>query len=326
MQNLRSFGKSPRPVRAGFTMIELLVVLAIIAVLLSLSVAGVMSFIGSQRVSNSKTALNKVTFVLKANWNSVAEQAARDWTSNPATRSKYSSIVTALGAPSTNPGLQKVMYVKLKLVQTFPVSFDEVLVTPSSANMLPALTLYTKKLGSAGLNISGSNSTTGPYESSALLLMALQEGISGQKLNIDDLGNATVGTVSAGNGTLPYLADAWGSPISFFRWPTGSTDLNLGGAQAGTNHDLTDPQGLLTSTTWLSSATNVSNFQAAIGYTPPQQGASGALSYTLVPLLVSPGPDLSLGMNSGSVNTGIDPNATPDGTGKDADNISSASQ
>jgi prepilin-type N-terminal cleavage/methylation domain-containing protein len=319
--------------RAGFSLMELVVVMLIIAVLASLTAAGVFAVISSQRVSNTKSTLNKLTPILKLQWNAVAEQAAREWDNSPATRTKFlTTYVTPIAGSSASPGLQRVIYVKLKLVQTFPMSFDEVLMPASSSytspNMLPALTAYKKKLQAQG--ITGSNSTTGPYESSALLLMALQEGISGQKLNPDDLGNSSLVNFSAGTGTLQALVDGWGSPVAFFRWPTANTDLNPGSLpQAGTNHDLTDPQGYLTSTSWLGSpypSKNVTAFASAIGYTPPAQGGSGAQSYTLAPLLVSPGPDMALGMSSGSVNTGIDPNATTDATGNATDNVSSAAQ
>jgi hypothetical protein len=59
-----------------------------------------------------------------------------------------------------------------------------------------------------------------------------------------------------------------------------------------------------------------SNFITAIMYTPPPRGPGNQpYSYKLAPLLVSPGPDLTLG---------LDQNATPNGTGTDNDNISSA--
>jgi hypothetical protein len=326
-------------------MVELMVVIIIIAVLLSLTAAVVFRFIGSQKVSNTKTTLNKLGPVLKANWNSVAEKAFRDISSGAATATQYSSYYTTI-AGTTEPNRQKVIYVKLKLVQAFPMTFDEVLNWNPTFGSLPPLTVYVKKLQALG--ISGSSPTTAPYESSALLLMALQEGVSGQKFNAEDLGSAALGTFPAAGSnptaTIQALVDGWGSPLAFFRWPTGSPDLNpppgsgtltdLFGnpnfPQAGTNHDTTDPQGYLTSTAWLSNGAYQAAFQSAMRYTAPPQGASGAQTYTLYPILVSAGADssqYSASLSPSDYHLGLDGNAAPiTGNTDSLDNLSSAQQ
>ncbi len=336
MHSVWSNGRRVRPRRAGFTLMELMVAIAIIAILLSLTVAAIFRVASSQKVSATKTVLNKLTPIVKANWNAVAEKAFRDISSGSPTATQYSSYYTAIAGTDANR--QKVIYVKLRLGQVFPVSFNEVFNIGNAGVALPGLIVYQKKLQALG--ITGSSADTAPYESSALLLMALQQGISGQKFNPEDLGNAALGTFPTPNGgTIQALVDGWGSPIAFVRWPTGSSDLNPSGPQLGF-FDTTDPQGYLASAAWLTWATSgtpptpMQKFQIGIGYSPP---TTSGTSYALLPLLVSPGADTSDYTNSrdpnnpmypdpGHYHLGLDQNANTINATDASDNISSAQQ
>jgi prepilin-type N-terminal cleavage/methylation domain-containing protein len=293
-----------RAARAGFTLIEILVVLTIIGVLAALSAGVVLRYIEVQKSSNTRTALDKLGTALRSQWDVVAEKASRE---------DRTPFLTSYVQPiaGNDPGRQKVVYIKLRLVQAFPMTFDEVL--KPAPLMLPPLKVYQQQLQTLG--ITGSSAATARFESSALLLMALQVGVSGQKFNPEDFGANAFPSFRAGNGNLQALVDGWGSPLAFFRWPTGNPDLNPNGARPGTSNDSTDREGYLTSPTWLASSSWTSNFKSAIGYTPPPNPGGAPQSYRLVPLLVSPGPDRLLG---------LDANATPDSTGAANDNLSSA--
>jgi hypothetical protein len=290
---------------------ELMVVMALIAILVAISAGAYLRWLGVQQVSNTRTTLNKLTPLIKSQWDVIAEQAAKDFDRGLA--APYMQYVTPIAGPDF--GRQRVVYVKMRLVQFFPMTFDEVL-NPNKY-MLPPRQVYQQNLKNLG--VTGSNQLTGTFESSALLLMALQAGVSGQKLNPGDLGGSSVASFPLpGGGQIPALVDSWGSPLAFFRWPTGSPDLNPGGSQPGSNNDSTDPQGYLTATNWQTTGTPtyVSIFAQAIGYTPPPGAGNQPQSYKLAPLLVSAGPDTKLG---------LDPNANPNTTtGDDKDNISSA--
>jgi hypothetical protein len=129
--------------------------------------------------------------------------------------------------------------------------------------------------------------------------MALQTGLSGGGFKPEDLGVSTTQNFTAGTGKIPALIDAWGNPLAFIRWPAASPDLNPGGAQAGYNNDSSDPDGTFTIASWQTTGgmptANYTNFQTTFGYTPPARGTGAALSFKLVPILVSAGPDQSLG-------------------------------
>jgi prepilin-type N-terminal cleavage/methylation domain-containing protein len=321
--------------RGGFTLVELLVVVTIIAILVALSAGGIMKWLSIQNVSNSRRMLDKLAVVLKSQWDVVAEKAGQDFDSGA--WATVQSYVTPL-AGSAGRSTQRVIYIKMRLVQHFPMTFDEAL--GNVPGQLPPRPVYQQKLKALG--ITGSSSTTASFESSVLLLMALQGGVSGQKFDPEVLGGASLANFGLPNGTqLQGLADSWGTPLAFFRWPTGNPDLNpsMGSTdpswhdiasplkpnypQSGVNNDPTDPQGLLTVQTWLGSpypSANVTAFQNAIGYVPPNRNGGNAYSYKLAPLLVSAGADTTLGLVA-SIWVGA--NATPDGSGADNDNLTS---
>lgn len=278
--------------RGGFTLIELLVVLGIIAILISLSASAIMRFTGVQEASNTKTTLNKLWPVLRQRWTQEAERYYRE----PTIPSGYVSYVQNIAG--TDPGRMRVVYVKLKLRELFPMSFNEVFDTTTS----PGNATYKQLL--TNLGITGSTSTTASYESAACLAMALEHG--GQ-YKLDDIGVGSTRDMPAGTGNIKVLVDAWGTPLQFVRFPSGSPELNPGGAQSGVNNDPTDPQGLLGSSSW----TGQSAFQAAFYYTPP----GGQTSYKLWPLIVSAGPDTNMAIDNTGASTGKGSN----------DNISTAS-
>ncbi len=278
---MRPVRMSPPRGRPGFTLIELLTVIAIIAVLATLSAAAVIRYRGVQQKNNTTAILNKLTPVVKSAWVGVAEKGYREFNTPIAQQFLASTIIPIAGS---TPDRQKAAYVKLKLVQYFPMTFDEVL--HPSPQTLPPLKVYQQKLRALG--IQGSSSATSSFESAALLLMALQENVSGQAINTSDLG--TIENVPVGSGSIPVLVDGWGTPLAFFRWPTGASDLNA--VTAGMPPDPTDPQGFFANGAWLGNPAYVANFLSGIGYTPP-----GPLSAQLTPLLVSAGPDQVFGLD-----------------------------
>src|SRR4051812_10694443 len=61
--------------RAGFSLTELLVVMAIITVLLTLSAAATLKYINVQQQSNTEATVRKVQALVEQHWRAVKDQA-----------------------------------------------------------------------------------------------------------------------------------------------------------------------------------------------------------------------------------------------------------
>jgi len=280
----RAIGYLPRAVsRRAFTLIELLVVIAIIAALMALSASAVIKFMGTQQESNTKSTLERTQSQLNKAYSKVKDDAYKE--TIPAATDAWIRANLA-GSDANATGRVRVIYVKLRQRQAFPMSFAEALDTRIPG--IPPLPVYATYLTKNGVQ---PNTTYGPFESSACLLMALQRGMGGKGVDTSDLtaGGAT-GNASLPNGNIPYLTDAWGSPIFFSRVPVGSSTLNPGGAQAGAN-DPGDPQGYLQTPAW------GTTFGPAFTALTLQQLAPGNTSFKIAPLLASAGPNKVLQVN-----------------------------
>jgi prepilin-type N-terminal cleavage/methylation domain-containing protein len=267
--------------RSAFTLVELMVVIAIIAALIALTAGGVMKYIGSQMRANTQGTLDKTQSQLNKAWSKVKDQAYSE---------KIDPVVEAWiqanlsGTDANSPGRTRVLYVKLKLRQVFPMNFNEA-INPAPLPPLPAYKTYLNQLGITA-------STGAPYESSACVLMALQRGVSGAGVEPSDLtAGGALAVVPTPKGTLNYLADAWGQPLYFTRVPVGSAALNSnpfpGGGQVG-NNDLLDPQGYLQTGGWAKA------HGALFQKLTLQQLAGPNMSYKQAPMLCSSGPDKQL--------------------------------
>ena len=64
--------------RTAFTLIEIMVVVAIIGILVALLSVGVFKFIDRQRVHNSEALIKTVDETLRAHWTKVVEEAKKE--------------------------------------------------------------------------------------------------------------------------------------------------------------------------------------------------------------------------------------------------------
>src|SRR5450755_4354116 len=86
--------------RSGFTLIEMLVVVAIISILISLTAVAVFRTIGTQQSSNTKSELSRLEAALKKAWRSSADQFSKE--PIPATdtpTSNHSSVYNTIVLP-----------------------------------------------------------------------------------------------------------------------------------------------------------------------------------------------------------------------------------
>lgn len=319
MKTIRQFERSRTAPRGAFTIIELMIVITIIAALMALTASAVLKFIEVQQRSNTQSTLDRVQGELGKVWSKVKDEA---WYRSPMTEPAISITMppTPVGMPvglwiqsnlaqvtASDPNAKeraRVIYVKLKLRQAFPMSFAEAL-NPAPLPPLPGYVSYLGSMGITLANVASLFPTTGPYESSACLLMALQRGVAGASIDPAQLTTGgAAGSLAIAGGSISYLNDAWGRPIYFSRFPAGNLYLNppinpttgLPGtvnnpwgsvicySQPGIN-DPGDPQGYLQTPTWGVSPQGKLFFSLSL-----QVPAAGNTSYKLAPLVASGGP------------------------------------
>jgi prepilin-type N-terminal cleavage/methylation domain-containing protein len=303
--------------RPAFTLVELLVVLAIIGIVIGLTAAAAFQVIGYQRNSNTDTTIRTVNGILERQWRNVIDQAKRE--SIPA------NVMTLAGGDGRRA---LVIYIKLRLQQEFPMNFWEV-VEPPQPPVLPAFAGYFNAYYDAVVAAGGPSNTRpqnppqnpelGPPnglpvpsepmgdESSAMLLVALQRNRGGTALDIDSLGVGRVQNAAfyvypkLGAApikfTMPQLVDAWGRPLRFYRWPTMNDEVDALGpsktsqsAQNFINRDPLDPEGLLMTQSWYGSQ-NRQVFESLIHTLSNPSPISLKPARYLVPVIASSGRD-----------------------------------
>jgi type II secretory pathway pseudopilin PulG len=282
----------PRKFRRGaFTLVEIMVVITIMVALVALTAGAVLKYVGVQQTSNTQSTLDRVQSQLGRAWSKVKDDALKAPMTEPAyipgtyppqlapqQPIKQWILQNLAGTDANALERTKVIYVKLKLRQAFPMSFSEALY-PAPLPQLQGYVKYLTKMGIAG-SLPGWPAN---FESAACLLMALQRGVSGAGIDPSQL---TSGGAAGNYNGLPYLTDAWGRPIFFSRFPTGSLYLNPAGPLAGAN-DPGDPQGYLNSPSWPLPLRTLYSQLTLQQLAPP---SVQPLSYKLAPMVASGGP------------------------------------
>lgn len=313
--------KQDRKRRAGFTLLELVVVIAIIAILVAISTAAVGKFIAVQQTSNTETTIRKVYARLMAQYESVVKSAREEDMAKTVGGSTAQVFLDMAGGDGRRA---RAIYVKARLKQEFPITFAEAL----SPSPLTAKQSYTNAF---------TGKTGGSHESSACLLEALKLGRRGNTLAADDFGSISVQSVLG----VDVLVDSWGTPLQFYRWPTGNTEVDglapsppltsTGGvASASIVRDPQDPDGLLLSNAWYltsDTSTTVPSKQGTLGadfeyyfhsvHNATVTSSAGMYAYNNVPVIASAGPNLLQGRLSPT----MAPDLTAANLNKDSDNI-----
>jgi prepilin-type N-terminal cleavage/methylation domain-containing protein len=294
----RAMISSPKQSRSGFTLIEVLVVIAIISILAAMTLAATFQMIDSQRESNTKATILNVRKVLEPQVAQVLASTEKDRIPP--------GVLTMAGGDMRRA---RVIWKLLRLKQEFPMTYAEALApwSTSPANPyvtaadLPAKPVFQRALASV---------PGGGNEPNALLLLSLELNRGGVAMAADNLGSSAV--ITNNTSGLRELTDGWRRPLEFFRFPSGHPEMDASNpAPAGSRgtryRNPVDPDGLLLSPTW-NNWNNYSNpaFRPVYWFEllchPVHTGTTAAtyqpMSSYMVPTLVSAGRNDKVGLNN----------------------------
>jgi prepilin-type N-terminal cleavage/methylation domain-containing protein len=132
--------------RAGFTAIEILIVVAIIALLMSIAAGALIRVKAASERTATETTLTKLASILDRHWKAVIDAAKKEYDGLP-TPIKQNLITLAdnqANTPTTpkphprRDDRARLLYVKYRLKQEFPASFDEAIdPDPTCGGFLP---------------------------------------------------------------------------------------------------------------------------------------------------------------------------------------------
>ena len=209
-----------RSFRSGFTLLELLIVIMVIAILMALTVSAAFSFIVNAREAATATTISKVNGLLQDRIRSFRQYDFSDsairlrdaWNTNPANSSDQ--VMT--------PELAEVLLRKPRLKQAFPQSFVEA----DFVRLFPQSLFPNAFSSTAPYDLSNFVANLQPtyqakYECGIVLHAMLSRGETfGAPSVADDAFTGTEIRVGPETNNLPCLVDAWGEPLRFYRWPT----------------------------------------------------------------------------------------------------------
>jgi prepilin-type N-terminal cleavage/methylation domain-containing protein len=191
------------PVRRGFTLLEVLIVVALMALLLSIAVFALGRSITQARETATRTTLLKVDGLLQQRL-----EALRTLLDTPQRKNEIQNRLAAKKNYLQNNSITGVPEKMLQLMvykDYFRAAFPQ--------NSTDAATLY-----AAGQPFNGN--APNAAESSELLYYALTQAdtFGVEAVGDSDFTSAEVGDTD-GDGRREFI-DAWGRPLRFYRWPT----------------------------------------------------------------------------------------------------------
>lgn len=182
--------------RRGFTLVELLVVITILAVLVSLVVAGAFQVVGTQRQNNTEATMRTVMKVLNQHWEHVIAEAKKE---------NMPSAFLALYPGNLDTARKD--WINLRLVEAFPKNGKEI--DDVKKGLLNYKYLNPKKYNPLYYSKAGISATSSVY-----LLLALSVSRGGTSLDPDSLGSAQVMDPTT---KLAKLVDGWGNDVVYDR-------------------------------------------------------------------------------------------------------------
>ena len=185
-------------VARGFTLVELMVVLVIIAMLASLTLAGLSGVRQRAKEDKTRNTIRKIDSVIQPMYESYATRR-----------------VTAAGATRTAKATSRLQNIHLLMAVEMPDMWGDV-GTALPAAVWAQNAVYRRYTGYKVGNATRTD-LFGPAETLMMILMmgGFEPG-SMEQFRSDEIGDID------GDGAKEFL-DGWGRPVMFIRWPAGFT-------------------------------------------------------------------------------------------------------
>ena len=259
--------------RDGFTMIELLAAIAVIALMMALLTAASYRFIVSAREAASATTVAKASGIIQDrvrafrefDFSDAGALGANNWNAN----NPYDQMT---------PNLAEVIFRKTRYKRAFPQAFVE-LDASQVKRLFPDFPISSPTYPlPVPLLPAPYNSK---FESGIILYALLLRGETfGAPSTTDDVFTGAEIKTSPETGGFPCLVDAWGEPIRFYRWPTRLIrcgEQNFSGASGSSAFDDINQNGSQDPAGWVEgSNSNPATFSPAIRPNPNFPGATPA--------------------------------------------------
>ncbi len=258
----------------GFTLVELLVSLIIVAILAALTLSGLATIRGRSRADVTRTTIQKIHEIILPQYESYQDKRLN----------RATCVAASASAPAAVIGSRRrfewgrLVTVRRMLAFEMPDNWDDVadVVRPFSPSspFQNARTLAYQQYKIVDPTATPQTLATEQYgNAECLYMICLLSGFLPDAM--ENFRAEEIGDVD--NDSKPEFLDAWGTPIGFIRWPTGfSGQLTLNRA----TEDPLDPETVDSSR-------------------PPQASLPLPLQYYgVVPLIYSAGPDQEYGIQT----------------------------
>lgn len=269
----RSILYRPRQaIRHGFTLVELLVTIMIIAVLAGLFLSAMASTAETGRIAATKATIAKIHNLVMQRYETYRTRRVPISFVNSGGNQSWPVIA----AGQRLDCLRELMRLEL------PDHWQDVISAPQPSPPGGWGPIARPSLSAAYLRRYNALNPTEPWEGAECLYMICTTGVSDEMDSLEQFRASEIGDYDKDGA--PEFWDAWGNPISFLRWAPGF----ISELQTGQDPDPFDPRHVYPS---------VIGAKGAVGiYTPVSSQTIS--TFALYPLIYSSGPDQLSGIVS----------------------------
>lgn len=282
--------------RAAFSLIELLVVVALISVIAALAAGTYFRVRGGQTIAATESTLSKLNTGLERLWSAVRDQADKEFTTGQLIGNCTKEKLLGFAGGPNEKDRARAIWLYFRIKSEFPQTFNEARspVTIPMVGVLPPKSLFANL--PAVTDAATPRLTLNDYNdhAAALLYMILTEkGNRGELFDAQPLNSFIAEREVNYDGTVDpprrasfrMFVDAWGTPITFIRYFTNSEIQDVPFARSSSllfqnfnalpprqsNHPF-DPTARLGDPTWsnISVFLTASNSIVPVPNTPPR--------------------------------------------------------